>query len=194
MSVPDMTVSYWRGELVRLRPLAKADAAAWLEADADSEGVRMLNLGMAPPKSPAQAADWVERFAEFGHADERIFFSIETLAGDYVGNINIGTMDHRSGTFSTGTRLFAAHRGKGYALEAKRMVLRYAFGELRFQKYNLRCMETNAAIIRHASLLGCTQEGRIRRNVFTDGRFWDELCFGLTREEFETGEAARAAG
>jgi RimJ/RimL family protein N-acetyltransferase len=155
--------------------------------------VRLLNLGITPPKSPAQAADWVERFAEFNHADERIFFSIETHAGDYVGNVNIGTMDHKNGTFSTGTRLFAAHRGRGYALEAKRIVLRYAFHELRFQKYNLRCLETNAAVIRHARRLGCVEEGRLRRNVYTDGRHFDELWFGLTREEFDAAEAARAA-
>jgi RimJ/RimL family protein N-acetyltransferase len=190
MAALDMTLSFWRGPRIRLRALATADASAWLEADTDTEAVRLLNLGVTPPKSPAQAMAWVERFAEFNNADERIFFSIETHAGDYIGNINIGTMDHKNGIFSTGTRLFAAHRGNGYALEAKRIVLRYAFHELRFQKYNLRCLETNAAIIRHATLLGCREEGRLRRNIFTDGRFYDELCFGLTREEFDAAEAA----
>jgi RimJ/RimL family protein N-acetyltransferase len=193
MAVPDMTRSFWRGERIRLRALAKADAETWLEADADSEAVRALNLGVTLPKSPAQAAEWAERFAEFNHADERIFFSIETHAAAYVGNINIGGMDHRNGTFSTGTRIFAAHRGQGYALEAKRIVLRYAFHELRLQKYNLRCIETNAAIIRHAGLIGCREEGRIRRNIYTDGRYFDELLFGLTREEFDVAEAARGS-
>lgn len=192
MDVPDMTRSFWRGPRIRLRALARADAAAWLEADADTEAVRMLNLGVSLPKSPAQAAEWAERFAEFNNADERIFFSVETHAGDYVGNVNIGGMDRTNGTFFTGTRIFAAYRGQGYALEAKRIVLRYAFHELRFQKYNLRCLETNAAVIRHAQLLGCVPEGRLRRNVYTDGRYFDELCFGLTREEFDTAEAARA--
>ncbi len=190
MDAPDMTRPFWRGPRIRLRALSKADAATWLEADADSEAVRTLNLGVTLPKSSAQAAEWAERFAEFNHADERIFFSIETHAGDYVGNVNIAAMDHKNGTFQTGTRVFAAYRGQGYALEAKRIVLRYAFHELRFQKYNLRCLETNAAVIRHATRLGCREEGRLRRNVFTDGRFYDELCFGLTREEFEASQAS----
>lgn len=157
------------------------------------EAIRTLNLGISLPRSPSQAEEWAERFADFKNADEAMIFTIETHGGDYVGSLNLGGVDRRNGTFSSGTRLSAAHRGKGYALEAKRIVLRYAFHEMRLQKYNIRCLETNAAVIRHATLLGCREEGRIRRNVFTDGRFYDELLFGLTREEWEAEEAKERA-
>ena len=193
MQPRDMTTSFWRGERIRLRALAKADAAHWLVFDEDSEAIRTLNMGLSLPRSQAQADAWAERFADFNNADEAMIFTIETHAGDYVGSLNLGGVDKRNGTFGTGTRLSAEHRGKGYALEAKRIVLRYAFDELRLQKYNIRCLETNAAVIRHAALLGCREEGRIRRNVFTNGRFYDELLFGLTREEFEAKEAERGA-
>ena len=66
--------------------------------------------------------------------------------------------------------------------------MRYAFHELRFQKYNLRCLETNAAIVRHAQRLGCREEGRIRRAAYTEGRYLDVLLYGLTREEFDASE------
>lgn len=188
MEKPDKSAAYWQGELVRLRPLALEDASAWLAEDADSDAIRALNLGMEPPKSRAMADEWVRTFADFGKAEEFLFFSIETLAGDYAGNINIHGMDQRNGVFETGTRLFRAFRGRGYALEAKRIVLRYAFHELRFQKYNLRCLETNDAVIRHARRLGCREEGRIRRAVYTEGRYRDVLLFGLTREEFDERE------
>ncbi|MXY72899.1 MAG: GNAT family N-acetyltransferase [Dehalococcoidia bacterium] len=188
MAKPDMDANYWQGELVRLRALAVEDAAAWLAEDADSEAIRGLNFGMELPKSAAMAEEWAATFANFGKAEEFIFFSIETLAGDYVGNINIHGMDRRNGVFETGTRIFRPYRGRGYALEAKRMVLRYTFHELRFQKYNLRCLETNDAIIRHAKRLGCREEGRIRRAAYTEGRYLDILLFGLTREEFDTTE------
>lgn len=73
----------------------------------------------------------------------------------------------------------------GYGFEAKVLVLRYAFYELRFQKYNIRCLATNEPMIRHAERLGCQREGRIRRQVYTEGQYHDELIFGLTREEFD---------
>jgi RimJ/RimL family protein N-acetyltransferase len=188
-----MPASFWRGERIRLRALALADAAHWLAFDEDSEAIRTLNLGLSLPRSPSQASAWAERFADFKNADEAMIFTIETHAGDYVGSLNLGGVDKRNGTFATGTRLSAEHRGKGFALEAKRIVLRYAFDEMRLQKYNIRCLETNAAVIRHAGLLGCREEGRLRRDVFTNGAFYDVLLFGLTREEFEAAEAARSS-
>jgi len=190
--IPDTTRSFWRGERIRLRALSKADAVHWLAFDEDSEAIRKLNLGLSLPRSAEQAAEWAARFADFANADEAMIFTIETHDADYVGSLNLGGVDRRHGTFSTGTRLSAAYRGKGYALEAKRIVLRYAFLEMRLQKYNLRCLETNAAVIRHAELLGCRPEGRIRRDVFTEGRFFDVLLFGLTREEFEASRAGHS--
>ena len=60
---------------------------------------------------------------------------------------------------------------------------------MRFQKYNIHCVETNQAMIKHATRLGCKEEGRIRRHIYMNGRFYDELIFGLTREEFDELEA-----
>jgi len=33
--------------------------------------------------------------------------------------------------------------------------------------------------------LGCVEEGRRRQMVYTQGRYYDEILFGLTRSEFE---------
>ena len=65
------------------------------------------------------------------------------------------------------------------------MILRYAFYEMRFQKYNIRCVETNEPIIRHAERLGCQREGCIRRHIYMQGQYHAELIYGLTREEFD---------
>lgn len=177
---------YWQGEHIRLRPMHADDVELWLaEERSDSEAVRMLNAGMDLPKSEQDAQAFAERYAEFGHRHERIMFSIETLEGELVGGINIHSMNQRNGTFETGTRIYRAYRGRGYGFEAKLIVLRYAFHELRFQKYNIRCLESNRAMIDHAARLGCQPEGRIRRHNYTEGRFYDDLLFGLTREEFD---------
>jgi len=98
-------------------------------------------------------------------------------------------MNRKNGTFQTGTRIYRAFRGKGYADEAKRILLRYAFHEQAYQKYNIYTLETNEAMIAHAKRIGCREEGRIRRNIYTNGRYYDELYFGVTREEFDENEA-----
>jgi RimJ/RimL family protein N-acetyltransferase len=186
---------YWQSEHIRLRPMHVDDVALWLaEERSDSETVRMLNAGMDLPKSEQDARAFAERYAEFGHRHERIMFSIETLEGELVGGINIHSMNQRNGTFETGSRIYRAYRGRGYGFEAKIIVLRYAFHELRFQKYNIRCLESNQPMINHAARLGCQPEGRMRRHVYTDGRYYDDLLFGLTREEFDALEERLVEG
>ena len=177
---------YWQGKRVRLRPMHADDAELWLaEEGSDSEGVRFLNYGMDLPKSEHRAETFAEKYAEFNSRAERIMFSIETLDCELVGGINIHSMNKKNGTFETGSRIYRSFRGQGYGFEAKIIVLRYAFHELRFQKYNIRCMETNQPMIKQATRLGCHEEGRIRRHIYTDGEYCDELIFGLTREEFD---------
>lgn len=181
---------YWQGERIRLRPMQMDDVELWLaEEGSDSEAVRFLNYGMTLPKSPQDAQDFGERYANFNKQDERIMFSIETLAGELVGGMNIHSMNQKNGTFETGSRIYRSFRGQGYGFEAKIILLRYAFHELRFQKYNIRCLATNQPMISHATRLGCQQEGRIRRHIYTQGKHHDELIFGLTREEFDTLES-----
>lgn len=177
---------YWQGECIRLRPMHSNDAGLWLaEEQTDSSAVRFLNSGMDLPKSEHAAQAFAERYAEFNNQEERIMFSIETLDGVLVGGMNIHSMDQKNGTFETGSRIYSGYRGQGYAFEAKIIILRYAFHELRYQKYSIHCLETNQPMINHARRLGCQAEGRLRRHVYTNGRYFDELIFGLTREEFD---------
>lgn len=177
---------YWQGRRICLRPMSVDDVGLWLaEEQTDSEAVRFLNYGMPLPKSEKDAKAFAERYAEFGSRNERIMFSIDTLDGEHIGAINIHSMDHKNGTFETGSRIYREYRGRGYGFDAKVMVLCYAFHEMRFQKYNIRCVESNEPMIHHASRLGCQAEGRIRRHIYMNGRYYDELIFGLTREEFD---------
>jgi RimJ/RimL family protein N-acetyltransferase len=177
---------YWIGRRIRLRPLHADDADAWLaEEGGDPEATHFLNYGTPLPKSRRDAEGFVARFAEFGSRDERIMWSIETLAGELIGGINVHSQDLKNGTFQTGTRIHRARRGGGYGLEAKVIVLRYAFHELRYGKYEVRCLATNGAMVRHMARLGATLEGRLRRHVFTQGGFVDELLYGLLRDEFD---------
>ncbi len=175
--------------MVRLRALTEADTHVWLEQSRDSETERLLEPGIGLPKTERDRAAFFERWGEFRNSGERIMFSIETLEGELVGGLNINSVDTRNGTFCVGSLIHREHRGKGYFEEAKRIVLRYCFHELRLQKYNSSTIETNEGTIRHFARIGAQPEGRRRRNVFTGGRYYDDLLYGLTREEFDANDA-----
>jgi RimJ/RimL family protein N-acetyltransferase len=86
--------------------------------------------------------------------------------------------------FEYGIEILNAFRRRGHASEAIRILLRKYFDEYRYQKVNTRVHEFNAASIALHEKLGFQHEGRVRRAVYTGGRHWDLLLFGLTVEEF----------
>jgi RimJ/RimL family protein N-acetyltransferase len=174
--------------------MAMQDWELWYKESADTEGIRLLQWGVELPKSEEMAKAWAEQFTNLKDTSKRIMFSIETLSCELVGGINIHTIDQKNGTFSFGVRTYTPYRGKGYAKEALRIVLRYGFYEMRFQKCNSGCMDTNEASIRLHKSLGFREEGRQRRTIYTNGRHYDHLLFGLTREEFDENEREYLAG
>lgn len=66
-----------------------------------------------------------------------------------------------------------------------RILLRYAFFERRLNKYYGSVLEGNMASTTMLKKLGCMEEGRRRQMVYTDGRYHDEILFGLTKAGFE---------
>jgi RimJ/RimL family protein N-acetyltransferase len=80
------------------------------------------------------------------------------------------------------------YRGKGYGTAAMRIVLKYAFFERRLNKMNNATLEGNEASITMMKKLGCKQEGIRRQHVYTNGRYYDNILWGLTKEEFIENE------
>ena len=78
------------------------------------------------------------------------------------------------------------YRRQGYASEAITLLLRYFFQELRYQKVTAHVYSFNEPSIKLHEKLGFQQEGRLRRMVYTNGQFFDEVLFGMTAEEFAT--------
>jgi RimJ/RimL family protein N-acetyltransferase len=61
-------------------------------------------------------------------------------------------------------------RRRGYATEAARLLLRYAFDEQRYQKCNSACVEGNVASIALHERLGFAEEGRVSTTSCTASR------------------------
>ncbi|MBP1904480.1 RimJ/RimL family protein N-acetyltransferase [Paenibacillus turicensis] len=113
-------------------------------------------------------------------------FAIETLVNNQlVGFINLNSIDHKNGVFSFGLGVNKEHRNNGYATEATRIVMRYGFYELRMQKCNSSCVEINDASLKFHKNLGFIEEGRRRKIIYMNGKYYDNILLGITREEFD---------
>jgi RimJ/RimL family protein N-acetyltransferase len=177
-------MNYWESDLIRLRGLEAEDAATLHAWNSDSETARGLSF-IQPPSSLTSVKDWVAERIKQGAADDEIYCVIENKAGEFVGMINSHHCNRRVGVFQYGVAVRAEHRRHGYASEAVRMLVRYFFEELRYQKVNVVVYSYNEASIRLHERLGFQLEGRLRRTLYTNGRFHDQLFYGMTREEFK---------
>ncbi len=185
----DYSKYFWQGQQIRLRPVHEEDAEQGYIASLDSPSRQMLQLGIELPSSVEMQREVLANYANCKDVDGVIVFTIETHAGTNVGGISWHTRDLKNGTFGFGINIGAPHRQKGYAEEAARILLRYSFMEQRFQKCNSACVATNEASVKLHKKLGFVEEGRRRRHLFMNGQYYDEILFGLTREEFEANEA-----
>ena len=181
----DYTDYFWQGEKVRLRPVCIDDVDNWFEGSLDSPCRRLLQLGIELPQSRDGLVKIVEKYAECHDVDGVIIFTIEDLCGNNVGGISYHSRNRKNGTFAMGLSIAEAHRRSGFAADAARILMRYAFHERRYQKCNSACVEGNEASVALHRSLGFQKEGRRRRVFYLDGRFYDDLLFGITREEFD---------
>lgn len=184
----DYSDYFWQGDKVRLRPLRTEDAEQAFIDSLDSPSRQLLQLGIELPTSTEILKKTLEKYANCKDVDGVIIFVIENHKGVNVGGISLHSRNRKNGTFSFGIGINKSHRKNGYAKDAIQILLRYCFWERRYQKCNSACVHSNEASIKLHQKLGFIQEGRRRRQWFLNGQFYDDILFGLTREEFDAQE------
>jgi RimJ/RimL family protein N-acetyltransferase len=175
---------FWQDKGIRLRAIQEEDWEGHYYNRFDTSARRLLECEVELPPTITEAKRFVERFSDFPPGTGRIMFTIETLNGENIGGININSIDEKNGTFSIGIQVDRDHRGKGYGTTAVRILLGYAFFERRLNKFNDIVLEGNTASASMLKKLGCFQEGVRRQVIYTNGKYMDELLFGLTKDEF----------
>ena len=184
-TVLDYSRYFWQGKKVRLRPMRMEDAEQHFTDSLDSPSRQFLQLGIELPTSVELQRSSLEKYAGCKDADGVIIFAIENAEGINVGGISLHSRHEKNGLFSFGIVISREHRRKGYAEDAVWILLKYGFWERRYQKCNSACAHTNDGSIALHRKLGFIEEGRRRRELFCNGKYYDDILFGMTREEFD---------
>jgi len=74
---------------------------------------------------------------------------------------------------------------KGYATEARMLALRFAFHERNMNRVWATILDTNLASIKMNEKCGLKQEGILRKSVYKDGTYHDQIVMSILREEFD---------
>jgi RimJ/RimL family protein N-acetyltransferase len=175
--------NFWQGEKISLRAVEPEDWEVYHAWNDDTEAARAAYF-IPFPQSKAAERKHVEEEALRRGEDDVYRWQIVDREGKIVGTINTHSIDRRNGTFSYGLAVKREEQRKGYAAEAIRIVLRYYFLELRYQKCTVGVYSFNEPSIRLHERLGFTLEGRLRRMIYTNGQYYDDMNFGITLQEF----------
>jgi [ribosomal protein S5]-alanine N-acetyltransferase len=83
-----------------------------------------------------------------------------------------------------GWAVHPAEWGRGYAVEAARKIIDWAFNELNVHRVVAFCHADNAASVRVMEKLGMHQDGRLRETRWLRGQWWDEYVYSILEREW----------
>jgi [ribosomal protein S5]-alanine N-acetyltransferase len=163
---------------VRLRELAEADEDEFLrmaQASAD-----LHHPWYSAASTPEEFRAYLIRLSRSG-TEGRVVCVRD--GGAMAGLVTLDTIVRgrfQSASISYGA--FALAAGRGYMTEGVRLMLWYAFQELRLHRVEASIQPGNEASLRLVRRLGFRQEGYSPDMLFIDGAWRDHVRWAITRE------------
>jgi len=179
-----------RTSRLRLRPVTAADADALFALHSSAHVLRYWD---SPPWSDRDRADCFiaasQQIAEEG-TGARVAIDRDADSA-FIGwcAVSRWNPDYRSA--SLGYCLTDVAWGHGYATEAARALLQWAFDSLDLNRVQAETDTRNVASARVLEKLGFIREGTLREDCIVNGEVSDSWVFGLLRREWQPPLAVR---
>ncbi|MFF1546014.1 GNAT family N-acetyltransferase [Streptomyces sp. NPDC058291] len=133
----------------------------------------------------AQAVAMIEGTIERAQQEPRAEFYLgvtERGADSVIGFARIGLSGVQAGKL--GYAIAAKEWGRGYATDAARTLVTYAFKELGLHRVSAAIGPDNTASIAVVQQLGFAREGVLRDHVFTNGAWRESVLFSVLAHEW----------
>jgi len=181
-----------------LRPYSLADAGRVQELAGDKR-IAATTAVIPHPYPDGAAEQWISTH-ENAAANQDYIWAV-TLAGTRTPGRELDRTDtgHLIGTVGVGRNAAPEHaRGvlgywigvpywnKGFATEATRALLKWAFGRNEFHRVTAWHLTKNPASGRVMQKLGMTCEGTLRQHFNKWGEFHDVTCYGILADEWHS--------
>mgnify|MGYP002713094876 CR=1 FL=1 len=163
-----------------LRPLELYDAEPMYQL-IQHRDVAMTLLNIMYPYSQDAALDFIHYAHRQTRSGEALYWAI--LQDDvFMGVIGLTMRPQHNGA-EIGYWLGVPYWGMGYATEAARRILQYAFGELKLHRIHAVCFADNIASVRVLEKIGLQHEGTLRHHYLHWGVYKDAAYFGILNED-----------
>ena len=170
-------------ERLRLRPFVEADADDLFALQSDPYVLRYWD---SPPWTDrASVARFMARCQQLAESGSGARVVIERRSDQaFVGWCTVTDWNPDFRSASLGYCLNQAAWGNGYATEAARALLGWAFGTFDLNRVQSEADTRNAASARVLEKLGFVLEGTLREDCVVDGVVSDSWVYGLLRREW----------
>jgi ribosomal-protein-alanine N-acetyltransferase len=169
---------------LRLRPFTSADADALFALHSNAHVLRFWD---SPPWSDeARAERFIAACRQMAEEGSGARLAMETGSdGAFIGwcSLSRWNPDYRSA--SMGYCLDEAAWGHGYATEAARALLHWAYQTLDLNRVQAETDTRNLASARVLEKLGFQREGTLREDCVVNGDVSDSWVYGLLRREWQ---------
>jgi len=181
------------GRYVRVKPLTSADFADLYSATCGPDDAALWTY--RPVDRPASLPDlWMHLAVALDSPDQVPFAFVPTegaRAGRASGIAAYQRIEPAHGQVEVaGVLLGTGLRRTRAGTEAIHLLMRHAFDDLGYRRFEWKCDSLNEPSRRAAARLGFTYEGRFRNHMVTKGRGRDTDWFSVTDVEWPAVRAA----
>jgi RimJ/RimL family protein N-acetyltransferase len=178
------------GPRIRLRPMRPTDADALFAMKSDPRVMRYWSH--APWTERAQAVAQLEQLARDRENTEFYQWAITADGGDtLLGTMSIFALNRAHRRADVGYSLASAVWGKGYATEALRLAIDFAFGTLGLARLEADIDPRNEASCRLIERIGFAREGLLRERWHVAGEVTDSAMYGLLAREHAAARSSQ---
>ena len=170
---------------VRLAPLTAAEAAALFATIQSSlEALKRRLSWPSAVTTEGHCETFIAQAAEDEKAGRTLVRGIFLSKDDaLIGVGSLQRLEENPGTGEVALWVRSAVEGKGYATESGRALIALAFKERGLRRLYSRIDPTNRGARKVLLRLGFNYEGCLRRERRLNGRWIDQECWGLIKEE-----------
>jgi len=170
------------GDGTRLREFRTEDLEDYLAIVGDDRVTNWLSFDSRDREAARKALDSiVERSQQENRSD--YLLAVTSRDDDrMIGFARLGPTGVQAAHL--GYAIAADHWGHGYATDASRTLLRFAFETLALHRVSAAIGPENLASIAVVKTLGFSYEGRIRHHVYTNNAWRDSLLYSLLTTEW----------
>ena len=174
-----------KGDNIILRPLKISDIEKTHEWRNNLQIIK-LTQGIRFPKTIEMDMEWFQD-ALNDKSNRNIYFGIDEIkTNNFIGIIQLNNIDYISGTAIWGFVIGDKdNQGKGYSVEAPKLMFEYAFNVLNLRKiFGYPIAFNNATFKMHEKIGGFIEEGRLKDHVYFDGVYHDVIILSLFKDKY----------